>query len=364
MALPQFGTQTTFDALASTQQTIAQFGEDHAWDGIASMLNSYNDQQAELTSSLVDRTTSRLRRYGTAAQMEMQRLDEMGTPNVQKVQPGVPVGFPLENYGIALQWTRTFMKTTKASVLASQILAATTADTRRMIRNIKVAIYTGINYNFVDYLVDHLEVIPLPVKAFLNADGQPVPPGPNGEVYNGYTHTHYLASATLTNAFAASVVETVIEHYNEGEAVIWINRADETAWRALVDFKAMTYDYVIRATTQEYGEGTLNKDRLYNRQIGYFRGAEVWTKPYAIAGYMFCYMDGAPQPLVMRIRGEEANGGAPLEDSGNFVLTYEDDLHPLRAKAYEHEYGIGVWNRTNGSVGYYGGSVYVQPVIS
>lgn len=366
MALPQFGTMTTFDTLAATQQTIAQFGEDRAWDGVAAMLDAYNAQVQAVTASLVDRTTSRLRRYGSAAIVEMQRLDEMGTPNAQKVRAGVPVGFPLENYGTALQWTLTYLKNRKAADLAAQVKAAAAGDQRRLLRNIKLAIYNAVNYNFTDYLVDHLEIIPLPVKALLNGDGAPIPPGPNGEIYDGHTHTHYLASATLTNAAMAGALETVIEHFNEGQAVIYINRADEPAFRLLADFKSLVYDTTIRANNQEYGQGTLDPTRLYNRMIGYFRGAEVWTKPWAIAGYFFTYMQGVPQPLVMRIRGDDPNGGTALDGAGDFVLVYEDEEHPLRARAWEREYGIGVWTRTNGSVLYCGGSgaAYVQPVIN
>ena len=366
MALPQFGSLTTFDTLASTEQSIAQFGEDNAWDGIASMLDSYNAQVTAITTPLMEKTTSRLRRYGTAAQMEMQRMDEMGTPNAQKVSAGVPVGFPLEDYGIALQWSQLFMKQKTVKQLAAQVSAATTADLRRIIRNVKIALFMGLNYNFTDYLVDHVEIIPLPIKSLLNADGAPIPPGPNGEVFNGSTHTHYLANAGLTNGFAGACLQTVLEHYNDGQAVIWISRNDESAFRLLPDFIKMTYDTVIKATNVEYAPGSLNPTKLYNRMIGYFQGAEVWTKPWMIPGYMFSYMEGQPQPLVMRIRGVDVNGGVAVDGAGDFGISYEDEVHPLRAKAFEREYGISVWNRTNGSIGYFtgGGSVYVQPIIA
>ncbi len=366
MALPQFGTLTTYDTLQSEQQTIQQFGEDKVWDGIASMLDAYNEQVNAITAALVDKTTSRLRRYGGAAQMEMQRIDEFGTPNVQKVQNYTAVGFPLESYAAAIQWTRLFMKQKTVQHIAAQVQAVTTADMRRLIRNIKIALFTGVNYNFTDYLVDHQEIVPLPIKALLNADGAPIPPGPNGETFNGYTHTHYLASAGLTNAFLTSCLQTVLEHYNDGQAVMWINRTDQDAFRALADFRPLVYENIVRPTTIEYATGpALNPTKLFNRMIGYFQDAEVWVKPWMISGYVFTYLQGQPQPLVMRIRGMDANGGAPMDGAGDLVISYEDEIHPLRAKAWEREYGVSVWNRTNGSVGYFAGSgtAYVQPTI-
>jgi hypothetical protein len=51
---------------------------------------------------------------------------------------------------------------------------------------------------------------------------------------------------------------------------------------------------------------------------------------------------------------------------GSFMLTLmaEDERHPLRARAWEAEYGFGVWTRTNGAVLYTGGTSYVSPTIT
>src|SRR5882757_424113 len=141
MALPSFGTLTTFDTLQSTTQTVAQFGEDRAWETVASLLDIFNEQVNTLTADLVDTTTNRLRRYGGSPTMKMQRLDEMGTPNAQKGRQTAIVGFPLEMYGIALQWTRKYLQTKRASEFAAQIEMATTASVRAKIGNIKVALF-------------------------------------------------------------------------------------------------------------------------------------------------------------------------------------------------------------------------------
>jgi hypothetical protein len=366
MAIQTFGTLTSFDTLKSSTQTIAQFGEDRAWDGVASAMNAWNRQVDAVMSELVDKTTSRMRRYGGATYTKMQKLDEMGTPNAQKQKQGSPVGFPLEAWGQALQWNRLYFLTKKANEFAAQIQGLMTADMQNLLREIKLAMFMGISRNFVDYRVDHVsDMLPIPVKPFVNADGAAIPPGPNGELFDPTTHTHYLATAALTNSWLKALIETVIEHFNEGKAMLYINRADQSSVEALADFKALSYSSTIRANNQEYGDGTLDPNALYNRQIGYFNGAEVWVKPWTIAGYFFTFMAGAPQPLVMRIRGDMPDGGNAIEGAGDFTLQYEDESHPLRAQSYEREFGMGVWTRTNGAVGYVGGngSQYVQPVI-
>lgn len=365
MALPLFGTLTSFDTLKSSNQTIAQFGEDRAWDGIASLLNIFNLQRNEIIKDMVDTTTSRLRRYGGAPRMRLQRTDEFGTPNVQKGKLPAPIGFPLEKYEIAVQYTRTYFKTKKAAEFAAQIEMVMTASMTAMIGNIKAAIFGATNFNFVDYLVDHLDYqFTLPIKALINADGQPIPPGPNGEFFDGTTHNHYLASAGMTNSWLASVVETVLEHTNVGNAIMWIARGDAATVSVLPDFKELVYTTTEKATVQEYGEGSLDPNKLNNRQIGWFRGAAVWVKPYMVSGYVFVYMaNNGRQPLVMRVRGEDPDGGNAVEGAGDLQLVYQAESHPLRATGWEQEYGISVWNRTNAAVGYFGGVNYVIPNI-
>lgn len=367
MALPSFGTNTSFDTLKSSTQTIADFGEDRAWDAISELLAVYNRQASEVTGFIVDTTTDRMRRYGAGATMEMQRTDEVGIANAQKVRQNAICGFPLEKYEIALQWTRIYFQTRLAGEFAAQIEAVTTASMRRFLKNIKIAVMFGVDYNFNDYLVDHLDnQFSLPVRALVNADGQPIPPGPNGETFNATTHTHYLASASLTNAWAIGLVDTVLEHTAEGAAMIWISRADASSWSALADFKPMTYVTTIKSETQEYGVGDLNPTSLNNRQIGWFHGCAIWVKPYWPTNYAFVFMtETGLKPLCKRVRGVQPDsGGAPVQGAGDLQLIYQNESHPLRSTGWEQTYGVGVWNRTSAAVGFYNGSQYQQPALS
>jgi hypothetical protein len=109
------------------------------------------------------------------------------------------------------------------------------------------------------------------------------------------------------------------------------------------------------AIVQQYDTTSLG-DRL----IGYFGGnyAEVHVKPWVPAGYLHAWIRGGPTPLVMRTR---------RAGSGNLELVYEDESHPLRARGWEREFGISVWNRTNGAILYIdtgAAGAYVVPTIT
>lgn len=356
-----YGTLATLDTLASSQQSIAAYGEDRAFEEIQRALAIHNRLTDEMLAALVERTTDRQRRYGSTDSMAMDELDEFGSPDAQKISAGATVGFPLRLYGIALQWTRKFMQNATGAEMAAQVTAAMDADTKVIYRQIRRAIfYPTNNTSYVDRLVDN---VTLAIRALANADSQAIPQGPNGESFTAATHTHYLytASTSLAAADLTSLVNTVREHYNTGEVEVWINTAQETAVRALTGFTAITPVFVTPATSsaaivQEFDRGNPN-----NRLIGYFgtNYHPVYVKPHVPAGYLAAVLaDGGVRPLVMRERGA---------GSGAFVLAYEDEDHPLRARAWEREFGIGVWNRVAAAALYIdtgSAGAYVAPTIT
>jgi hypothetical protein len=51
-----------------------------------------------MIGALVERTTDRQRRYGTAASKTMQVADQFGRPQAQKITAGATIGVPLRLY--------------------------------------------------------------------------------------------------------------------------------------------------------------------------------------------------------------------------------------------------------------------------
>jgi hypothetical protein len=349
-----YGTNSTLDTLAASQQTIAAYGEDNAFDAIELARQAHNRNMMEMVENLVETTTDRQRRYGGVDDMNMDEVDEFGRGDAQKITAGVTVGFPLRLFDLTVQWTRKFMQNATMGELAAQFNAATTAHVKRMQREFKRAIFTPTNATFTDFLVDSVS---LSVKAFLNADSAAIPNGPNGESFDGATHTHYLARvSTLAATDITSAIETVVEHHNTGQPIIYINRASETAVRGFTDNFTPYLDMrILPASTTRTADGDLLPTNLYNRAIGIFDSAEVWVKPWIPANYMFVYVQGAPKPLVLRER---------MAGSSGLQIAAEDEAYPLRARTLEAEFGVGVWNRTNGAILYTGGTSYSTPTIT
>jgi hypothetical protein len=355
-----YGTLTVGDLLAN-QNTIAQIGEDRVWESIETALAVHNGFVEEGLRDLVTMTTDQLKRFGGPDNMTMEKIDEMGSPNAQKITAGTNVGFPMYLNGIAVQWNRKYFQNATGAEFAAQFMGAQDADVKAIFRDIKQAFYYPTNKTVVDRLVNN--VISLPVKALTNADSTAVPLAPDGTSFNAATHTHYLftAGTTLAAADVTAAINTVAEHYSQGQVLVYINAAQETAMRALTGFTAITPVQIVPALTAAQARvNDLDTSQFYNRKIGYFgnQAAEVWVKPWAVAGYVLVFMRGPRKPLAMRVR----NAGG-----GGLAIGAEDESYPLRSRILEREYGVAVWERTNGASLYIdtgSASAYVSPTIT
>lgn len=339
-----YGTLGIADLLAVNSQSVAAFGEQTVFDAIDAYLVARNEQLNEMLANLADTTTDKQRRVGGVDSMgEFDELDEWGRADAEKVATYDTVGFPLRMYGKALQWNRKYFQNATPAEVAAQVTAMTTADTMTMQRLIKQAVFTPTNRTNIDKLVDKVTLAQ--VKALQNGDGAPIMPGPNGETFDGATHTHYLATvgASLAASDISALIATVREHYVTGQMMLYINAAQETAVRGFTsNFDRYTASGIHLPDTSQYAIGNLDVMNVGNRAIGVFDStAEVWVKPWIPAGYMFCWIMGQDKPLVRR----ERNAGSSV-----LMLDYEDEQYPLRAKQFGREIGFGVWTRTNGAV--------------
>lgn len=348
-----FGTLMTIDTLASSQQTIAELGEDNVWASIDAELAAHNMIMAEMLDELVERSTDRLRRYGGTSTMTMDEVDELGTPDAQKITAGVNVAFPLKKYGRSLQWTRNYLLNATGMEFAKQVIGIQQADRLNVEKQIKTAFFFPTNFTTVDRWVDQVS---LDVKRLVNADSAPIPPGPNGEAFVAATHTHYIGTGSFVVANVQSLIDAVSEHYASGDFRININKAQEAAVRGFAGFSP----YVdLRLTQAPAGTAILAGGRSLDmvntgdRAIGLFGAAEVWVKPWTPPSYLMAYNRTAPKPLVMRTRPGQ----------GDLMLEYDDESHPLRAKGYFREFGVGVWNRVNGAALMTTNATYAAPAL-
>jgi hypothetical protein len=347
------GTMNMADLQAVTNQSVAQFGLDAVADVLARDLAAHNALVAEMFRDYCEITADNLRRVGASGAGEMIIADDFSRAPTQKPATGATLGFPKDLHQTAIGWTQRFLNKATPAELAAAQLNIQGAHRRTLVRQMKRAIYDPTNDTVADYT--ERNAIDLPVKRFFNADGWTISNGPNGETYNGASHTHYTAEASLSAAGLLAAVNNVVEHGLGGAVQVCINAANEAAVRALTGFVA----YV--DARLQLGTGQVPTERLTiansgNRPIGLFGQAEVWVKPWAVAGYaVILDTAAAEKPLALRT----PNGVAPA-----LVRVAENDAFPLIAQFYESEFGFGALNRGAGAVHQFTSGTYTEPSIS
>jgi hypothetical protein len=353
------GTLTLDEMAAETTEArtirLEQMGEERVAAAIQRELDIHGATLAEQMREFAEITTDNQRRdaaHGTSG--EMVPLTETGRAPTQIVERGpVTVGFPLEGWQFAIGWTQRALDRASANRLALQVNEARAAHIRRLQAQLKVALYAPTNKTIRDYLTENK--IDLAVKRFYNGDGWDIPLGPNGEVFDGATHTHYLAGAALTAPLAMAMIDTVREHNPGVDVRVVINQGNEAEWSALTGFKAFQEQGVVRAAGQLTGPDIDLRNQA-NRAIGRFHGAEVWVKPWALDDYAVAYAMSGPKPLVLRV--PENRGGVPA-----LRLAATNKAYPLLAEFMESEFGFGAGNRAGAAILYPGGASYAVPTI-
>ena len=345
------GTLTIADLLKVRFQSVAEYGRDTIQEVLRRDLAAHNALVGQMVSDLCEVTTDRQRIYGTSISGEMYEVDEFGRVPVKKELPGSTVGFPLKLYQYAIGWTEKWFQVHTPAEMAEQVNGSQRAHLKLLGDEVKKAFYLSANYTHQDFLIDYVD---LAVKRLVNADSAPIPDGPNGEVFDGSTHDHYNANAGLTAALLQANTEDVIEHGHGSHPVIYINKANETAVRALTGFEPYIDPRVVYRASDTLAR-TLDLTRLDNRAIGIFEQAEVWVKPWAITGYALCLDLAAPKPLAFRQRTNTALRG--------LRVVAENEAFPMLAQFMEAEFGIGCWQRTNGAVFDFVNATYTDPTI-
>jgi hypothetical protein len=347
------GTHDISSLLATRNQSAAAFGMDTIAEVVARDLEAHNTLMRDAVSEFAEITVDRQRISGASPAGEMKKVDEYGRAPTQKPAQNAQVGFPLDKFQYPIGWTKDWAEEKTPADVAQMAQNAELAHRKVILREIKRAIFLSANYQHVDDLVDNIS---FGVKRLANADSAAIPDGPNGETFDAATHTHYLANATLTTVFADALINTVVEHGHGGAVRVYINKAQEAAWRGLTGFSAYLDARLTLGTQANQPATRLNITRMDNRPIGIYGAAEIWVKPWVPTTYALAFdADASGKPLVIRER---------VAGSMNLRLVAEIDTHPLVVDFRECKFGAGVWTRTNGAVLYTGGGAYVDPTIT
>lgn len=346
------GTHDINTLLAARFQSAKEFGLDNIQEILNAELAAHNELVNGMVADLASPTTDAQNVYGSAVGGTMTEVDEYGAAPTQKVTPGSTVAYPMRLLQFNMGWTLTYFIQATPSDLAIKMVNAQIAHRNHIRYDIQRAIYPSSNFTFVDHLVDDIS---LTVRRFLNADGEPIPAGPNGEIYDGSTETHYTAEASITNANVIASINSVVEKGHGSRVNIAINLADEAAFSGLSSFTP----YVDQRLLQTEGDPRTQLDhtRIDNRAIGILGAAVVWIKPWAVAGYSFVYDAGSStKPLNFRQPKQTALAGLRLAST--------NESHPLQVDFMEARYGFGVFQRTNGALHDFGNANYTDPTLT
>lgn len=353
------GTYTVADLQQITDQTAASFGLDAIAATLRNDLAAFNAVLDSMVSELATPTTERQENYGASDDSEdMQRADEFDRGVAVKLGAVATVGYPLYKYQRGVGWTHDYMLQNTPAQIANTVIGIQQRYSRATRRELQLALFSPTNVTVRDSFV--APQIDLAVKRLVNADSQPIPNGPNGEVFDAATHTHYdwLNSTAPTEAALLAAINDVVEHGHGGQVRLNINQAAETAVRGMASFVAYFAGSLNPASTTITADGTLDTTRQTNRPIGVLNGAEVWVRSWVPAGYVLTYDTADPmKPLAYRQH--------PIAAARGLRIVAQNADYPLYSEMLAGYFGFGVKTRTNGHVLYYasGAAAYVAPTL-
>jgi hypothetical protein len=360
-----YGTLSINDLLRVNNKSIIDFGRFAVFQAIQQFFAAYNLLVNDQLNLLCQRTTVRVRGVGGPVAKTAMMVDEYGVAPPQKAGGVGQLGFPLRAHQVNQQWTALWMQEHTPAEMAREVQTAAIADLKMLQYWLKVALFNPTNYVFTDVRVDYMS---LWVKALANADGFPIPPSPNGALFNPSTHTHYSGTTNSfpSNADLGTLQRNVAEHFVSGQMYLYVTEdfgdvLITGAGGTYADFVKLTYEDQVYSIQLTLGRGTLQPVNQANRQIGVFRGAQVWVKPWVPQNVTLCYISGADtKPLVMRVPMSLAT------NNGDFRPIWNDVEYPTQCELNQREYGFGVGERTSAAVlSYAGGDTnYHAPTIT
>lgn len=337
------GTLTLDDLLVETEIIGLQDKEEAITAAIERELEIHSRALAEEMSEFVEITTDRQRVDPATHEIgEGSPLTETGRAPTQIAEATtVTLGFWLFGWQYSIGWTQRALDQSTAADLAKTVLAAQEWHVRKMSADLKRAFYGSSNFTKRDFLMK--DKININVKRFYNADSWPIPMGPNGESFDGSSHTHYTGKSSLTASDLKALIGNVREHDYNADVRVIINLADEETVSGLTGFKAYTPTTLVHGNTDGTAVKRLTGQNPANRAIGLFNGAEVWTKPWAIENYAVAYTISGAKPLVLRVPPNR--GGLP-----SLRLAATNRAYPLLTQFMETEYGFSTSNRAAAAI--------------
>lgn len=348
------GTYNLTDLEGISNVNVIQFGLDNTLDAITGEYEAHNAVLQLALNEFVVRTIDPESAWGGGSQGDFQEVGDFGTGATQKATTPDRIGTPLNKYAFPVAWTQDYLYETTPAALAAIAKNVMTRDVVRYRVEMARAMFKPTNYVKMDRYGTQLAIT---IKPFVNADGATIPMGPNGQVFDGATHTHYMASATLTTTIADAAIQNLLEHGHGAGVRILVNQANVAAWTVLTGWTTILPATIIAPNNVQIGQGALDIGRVSDRLEGYYRGYPVYSRTYVPAGYFFVHAVGDNRKSMrLRVPRQTQLQGLRLESS--------EKVHPIYVQHHENRYGFSANERTNGVAVFTAGGAYVEPIIN
>jgi len=174
-----------------------------------------------------------------------------------------------------------------------------------------------------------------------------VPPDHAGKTFLN-THEHYIphaGSGSITTTQTAAMREHLREHGHAEPYIAWISNDDRAVWEALSGFALARDPQVV-----QYASTAIIANGARGDYVGYIHGMQVYVVPGMPNDYCVAFKSyGQLNPNnPIRIRTPKGMGGIDIR----LLTDGASPSDPLRDATVFTEFGVGIKDRTAGSVTY------------
>lgn len=347
------GTYRIADLIAVEQFSAVDYGLNDIMRVVQADLAAWNRQVTDALGFLSTDTTERLERHGASTNFEMMESDEFSRGVAGVAGGGSDVAYPLRKFDVNVGWTYDYLKEATPADIARAIQGIQKAHLQKIRLEVRRALYKPTNYTFNDNLIDQAA---LAVKRLYNADSVPIAEGPYGATFDGATHTHYNANATLTEAALDAAIDDVQEHFSESSIAIITTSTNVSDFEGLASYESLRGNLNVPAEDADRPIQRIDATVTDNRIVGTYRGRfNVWTKPWALDNYALVLNVAGDRPLKRRQRRQSSLRGLRMRNM--------DETLPMRVESFESEFGFGAWDRAAAAVLQFDNGTYQDPAI-
>jgi hypothetical protein len=315
--------------------------------GQAAVFNAINqitqrqEEETNLASQIFveEETTNYLERYYLPSGGMMQKSGRLTRPGAVKPVNSWDVNYDLLDYRDQVAWDDVSYAYMSVGKLDAVVSGVTIRHQNTVRYEILRHLLNGTNDTFVDEIRGSLTI-----RRLANADGTVYPAvlGTSTDLtgHSHYAGTNYVSSAISdTNNPYNTIKDNLLEHFGQGNVVVFINNAERAKTEALTAFVPRTRMNV----TPGANITTLNDQGLPNipgEIIGSINDVLVSEWRWIPAGYMFGLDISQPGPLKRRV-------DIPASLRG-FRLVAKQTEFPIDESFWRDRFGFGVGNRLNG----------------